>query len=109
MGGTKQPPTRRASCHEARATLIRHGFCRATFLYFPYCGGFNLLPALADFLKHVCHNFPFAFFSQLFFIQPLVRTLFKAPVQEAAGTAARIKSGHIKEYYSDAFLMPIPW
>ena len=72
------PPTRRASCHEARATLIRHGFCRATFLYFPYCGGFNLLTALADFPKHVCHNFPFAFFSQLFFIQPLVRTLFKA-------------------------------
>lgn len=50
----------------------------ATFLYFPYYNGFNLLTALADFLKHVCHNFPFAFFSQLFFIQPLVRTLFKA-------------------------------
>lgn len=26
----------------------------------------------------VCLNFPFAFFTQLFFIQPLVRTVFKA-------------------------------
>lgn len=25
----------------------------------------------------VCYNFPFAYFSQLFFIQPFVRTLFK--------------------------------
>ena len=49
----------------------------ATFLYFPYYDGFHLLTALAEFLKHVCFNFPFAFFSQLFFIQPLVRTLFR--------------------------------
>ena len=33
---------------------------------------------LADWLKLVCFNFPFAFFTQLFFIQPLIRTLFKA-------------------------------
>ena len=32
---------------------------------------------LADWLKLVCFNFPFAFFTQLFFIQPLVRTIFK--------------------------------
>ena len=32
---------------------------------------------LANFLKLVCFNFPFAFFTQLFFIQPLVRTVFK--------------------------------
>ncbi len=49
----------------------------AAFLYYNYSGGFNLLTLLADWLKLVCFNFPFAFFMQLFFIQPLVRTVFK--------------------------------
>lgn len=49
----------------------------AAFLYYPYYSGFHLLTALANWLKLVCFNFPFAFFTQLFFIQPLVRTLFK--------------------------------
>ena len=31
---------------------------------------------LANWLKLVCYNFPFAFFSQVFFIQPVVRWLF---------------------------------
>ena len=49
----------------------------AAFLYYPYYEGFNFITLLADWLKLVCYNFPFAFFSQLFFIQPFVRTLFK--------------------------------
>ena len=49
----------------------------AAFLYYPYYEGFHILTLLANWLKLVCFNFPFAFFSQLFFIQPLVRTLFK--------------------------------
>lgn len=49
----------------------------AAFLYYPYYSGFHLVTLLANWLKLVCFNFPFAFFSQLFFIQPLVRTLFK--------------------------------
>lgn len=49
----------------------------AAFLYYPYYEGFNLLTLLANFLKLVCFNFPFAFFTQLFFIQPFVRTVFK--------------------------------
>ena len=49
----------------------------AAWLYYPYYAGFNLLSLLANWLKLVCLNFPLAFFSQLFFIQPLVRTLFK--------------------------------
>lgn len=49
----------------------------AAWLYYPYYMGFNLLTLLANFLKLVCLNFPFAFFTQLFFIQPLVRTMFK--------------------------------
>lgn len=49
----------------------------AAFLYYPYYAGFNLLTLLANWIKLVCFNFPFAFFTQLFFFQPLVRTVFK--------------------------------
>lgn len=50
----------------------------AAFLYYPYYEGFNMITLLANWLKLVCLNFPFAFFTQLFFIQPLIRTVFKA-------------------------------
>ncbi|MCM1496865.1 MAG: hypothetical protein NC124_00165 [Clostridium sp.] len=50
----------------------------AAFMYYPYYAGFNLLTLLANWMKLVCFNLPFAFFSQMFFIQPLVRTVFKA-------------------------------
>ena len=49
----------------------------AAFLYYPYYAGFDVITLLANWLKLVCFNFPFAFFTQLFFIQPLVRTVFK--------------------------------
>lgn len=49
----------------------------AALLYYPYYGGFQLLTLLANWLKLVCFNFPFAWFTQVFFIQPLVRTLFR--------------------------------
>lgn len=41
----------------------------AAWLYYPYYLGFN---------------FPFAFFSQLFFIQPLIRTVFKTLFRKTA-------------------------
>ena len=50
----------------------------ASILYYDYQDSFNLIHLLAEWLKLVCFNFPFAFFTQLFFIQPLVRTIFKA-------------------------------
>lgn len=50
----------------------------AAIMYYPYYMGFDLITLLANWLKLVCFNFPFAFFTQLFFIQPLVRTAFKA-------------------------------
>lgn len=50
----------------------------AAFLYYPYYAGFNVISLLATWLKLVCFNFPFAVLSQLFFIQPLIRTVFKA-------------------------------
>ena len=49
----------------------------AAFMYYPYYSGFNFFTLLANWMKLICYNFPFAFFTQLFFIQPLVRTLFK--------------------------------
>lgn len=49
----------------------------AAFLYYPYYSGFNIITLLANWIKLVCFNFPFAFFTQLFFIQPLIRTVFK--------------------------------
>lgn len=49
----------------------------AAWFYYPYYSGFNIWTLLANWLKLVCFNFPFAYFTQLFFIQPLVRTVFK--------------------------------
>lgn len=49
----------------------------ASFLYYNYQGGINVWTLLAEWLKLVCFNYPFAFFTQLFFIQPAVRTIFK--------------------------------
>lgn len=50
----------------------------AAILYYPFYSGFSVVTLLANWLKLVCFNFPFAFFSQMFFIQPLVRKLFQA-------------------------------
>lgn len=50
----------------------------AAIMYYPYGGGFSIWTLLANWLKLVCFNLPFAFFSQLLFIQPFVRTVFKA-------------------------------
>lgn len=49
----------------------------ASFLYYPYYNGFDIIALLANWLKLMCYNFPFAFFTQLFFIQPFVRKVFK--------------------------------
>ncbi|MCM1157960.1 MAG: hypothetical protein NC300_10700 [Bacteroidales bacterium] len=50
----------------------------AAILYYPYSTmDFHVLTLLANWLKLVCFNFPFAFFTQMFFIQPCVRTVFK--------------------------------
>lgn len=49
----------------------------AAWLYYPYYSGFYIVTLLANWLKLVCFNFPFAWFTQVFFIQPLVRTVFR--------------------------------
>jgi len=50
----------------------------AAFIYYPYYAGFNFLTLLANWFELVCYNLPFAYFGQLFFIQPLVRKIFKS-------------------------------
>lgn len=49
----------------------------AAIIYYPFYEGFHVVKLLANWLELVCYNFPFAFFTQLFFIQPFVRTVFK--------------------------------
>lgn len=49
----------------------------ASALYYPYYLGFHPITLLASWLKLMCFNFPFAWFTQVFMIQPLVRTLFR--------------------------------
>ena len=49
----------------------------AMFLYYPYGNGFSARVALVQWLRLMCFNFPFAFFTQLFFIQPFVRRVFR--------------------------------
>lgn len=67
----------------------------AAFLYYPYYQGIHLLTALADWLNLMCYNLPFAYFTQLLFIQPDVRTLFKILFQK--DLKARIEKAHVLE------------
>lgn len=71
----------------------------AAFLYYPYYEGFSIIKVLADWLKLVCYNFPFAFFTQLFFIQPLVRTIFKTLFRK--DIKAREELAHEKEQHGE--------
>ena len=48
----------------------------AAWMYYPYYAGFSILTLFANWLKLVCFNLPFAYFTQLFFIQPFVRFVF---------------------------------
>ena len=75
----------------------------AAGLYYPYYAGFHVLTFLANWLKLVCLNFPFAYFTQLFFIQPAVRTIFKLVF--AKDIKAHAAQAHEKEEHGKK-LMP---
>lgn len=66
----------------------------AAFLYYPYYQGFNFITLLANWVKLVCFNFPFAFFSQLFFIQPLIRKVFKVLFRRDLQKRAELAPSH---------------
>lgn len=60
----------------------------AAWLYYPYYAGFSLAGLLASWLRLVCFNFPFAWFTRVFFIQPLVRMVFRRLPSRLWGRAA---------------------
>jgi len=45
----------------------------ADFFYYPYYKGFDVIDFLCRWFRLVCYNLPFAYFSQMFFVQPFVR------------------------------------
>lgn len=45
----------------------------ADVFYYPYHEGFDVFTLLCRWFRLVCYNLPFAYFSQMFFIQPFVR------------------------------------
>ena len=45
----------------------------ADVFYYPYNEGFDVITLLCRWFRLVCYNLPFAYFSQMFFIQPFVR------------------------------------
>ena len=70
----------------------------AAFMYYPYYAGFNIFTLLANWIKLVCYNFPFAFFSQIFFIQPLVRFVFgKIFAKDIAARSAEENPGYPRD------------
>ena len=45
----------------------------ADFFYYPYYEGFDVIDFLCRWFRLICHNLPFAYFSQMLFVQPFVR------------------------------------
>lgn len=45
----------------------------ADIFYYPYYKGFDIIDFLCRWFRLVCYNLPFAYFSQMFFVQPFVR------------------------------------
>ena len=45
----------------------------ADFFYYPYYEGFDIVDFLCRWFRLICYNLPFAYFSQMFFVQPFVR------------------------------------
>lgn len=45
----------------------------ADFFYYPYYEGFDIINFLCHWFRLICYNLPFAYFSQMFFVQPFVR------------------------------------
>lgn len=74
----------------------------AAWLYYPYYAGFHIFTLLANWLKLVCFNFPFAYFSQLFFIQPAVRIIFKMIFRKEIAARAKEKESFGAENEQEA-------
>ena len=79
----------------------------AAWLYYPYYAGFSIFRLLANWLKLMCFNFPFAYFTQLFFIQPAVRvifkTLFRKDIEKRAKDKQHFGAENEQEAIADIF------
>lgn len=74
----------------------------AAWIYYPYYAGFNLFTLLANWIKLVCFNFPFALLSQIFFIQPFVRWVFgKIFAKDMASRIKKEKRGGLESAKND--------
>lgn len=49
----------------------------ADAFYYPYNEGFDVVDFLCRWFRLVCYNLPFAYFSQMFFVQPFVRCVIR--------------------------------
>jgi len=49
----------------------------ASLFFYPYNIGFNFITLIANWFQLICYNFPFAYFTQTFLVQPFIRQLFK--------------------------------
>lgn len=74
----------------------------AAFLYYPYYEGFHFFTFLANWFKLICYNFPFALFTQLFFIQPFIRTLFKLIFRKDIKKRAMLQASEEVRIISDS-------
>ena len=45
----------------------------ADVFYYPYYEGFDVVDFMCRWFRLICYNLPFAYFSQMFFVQPFVR------------------------------------
>ena len=77
----------------------------AAWLYYPYpYQAFHILTLLANWIKLMCFNFPFAYFTQMFFIQPFVRVAFKFLFRRQI--AAREQAQHAAEASDEQTIKP---
>ncbi|OUM62988.1 hypothetical protein PIROE2DRAFT_61542 [Piromyces sp. E2] len=49
----------------------------AAIFFYPYNIGFHFITVIANWFQLICYNFPFAYFTQTFLVQPFIRQIFK--------------------------------
>ena len=92
-------------CSTACLMCLSMSFLAAIF-YYPYADWFSILQLLANYFKLLCHNLPFAYFSQMFFVQPFMRriinVIFPKNVEERKNIHESKKENHRPQDEIDA-------
>ena len=71
----------------------------ADAFYYPYYEGFNVIDFMCRWFRLVCYNLPFAYFSQMFFVQPFVRFAIRRLFPTNIGETDRRDGGHCRRDY----------